>query len=287
MSRKKVKAVVQLWEPFVWILLGLFAGTHVVVLITYATEAMSQEDFLRYCNVTEVATHAFAMPSLLGANIEGVREVITLATVVSIVYHYVENFTTSDTVPSWHTMDRATATGLIATVFLKFLAHLHHSDALIVLLVGVAASVHDGGNVLAAGIVALVFLLAIVNQKTQGFLQKLVTAMVNVLSLGGTTSEPEATVFSPEETRDLWVALVLNVVAVAAFVFATMNKDYDQWSHSLWHAFVYTVLWRLVVVLVSVKDRGTRGIQRESRTVYDMLVSTNKRKWRLGTGQWR
>lgn len=287
MARRKVNEVLSLPDAVVWVLLGIFFTVHVAFLLRYNTGELSQNDFVAYCNATEVATHVFALPSLVSANVEGVREVITLATVVSLIYHFMENYTTDNAVESWHRMDRATATGLIASVFLKFIVHLHHSDALIILLVGVATSVEDGGNVLAAGIVALVFLLAVLNKNTQGVLQKITTAAVQLLSLGGTTSEPEATAFTKTETNELWFALLLNAGAVSAFVFSTMNEEYDQWSHSLWHALVYTVLWRLVLVLVSMKTRTSNVTQRKARTVYETVVQPKEERWRLGTGRWR
>lgn len=283
MARRKVNKVFDFPDAAAWIILGIFVVVHVVVLVIYLSEGISQNDFAVYCNATEVATHVFALPSLVSVNVEGVREVITLATVVSLVYHYMENFTTSDAVESWHRMDRATATGLIASVFLKFIVHLHHGDALIILLVGVATSVENGGNVLAAGIVALVFLLAVLNINTKGLLQKITTAAVQVLSLGGTTSQPETTAFSEDETKQLWIALILNVFAVSAFVFSTMNEKFDQWSHSLWHALVYTVLWRLVIVLVSVKTR----LSSVAYVNLETTASSKEEKWRLGTGRWR
>ena len=291
MKQERVKALCSIpgeWlTRLVWGSLGVFLAVHVAVLVIYLYGPIENEQFVFYSNVTEVATHVFALPALLDANVAGVREVVSLATVVSTVYHILENFTHLEETSAWHTMDRATATGLIATVFLNFLSHIHHNYAAIIFLVGIASSAKEGGNILAAGIVATIFLLSLLQQKkkTQGenLLQYVVKTTITVLSLGGSAPEADAL------DLDTWMllrAIGLNVAAIAAFVFAANNKEYDQWAHSLWHAIVYTVLWQLVRVLVDAR-RKKEGESRKDREVYGTLLPPKKgTKWRLGTGRW-
>jgi len=179
-------------------------------------------------------------------------------------------------------MDRATATGLIAAIFLNFLSHIHHNYAVLIFLVGIASSV-EGGNALAAGIVATIFLLGLLQNKTEGNpLQSVVGTMICFLSLGGSAPKPNTVILNG---RLLTFAVVLNVVAIIAFVFARYNKDYDQWSHSLWHAIVYTVLWLLVRVLVTARDPKEEAKIKGSG---DTLLPSKRgeKKWRLGTGRW-
>jgi len=288
MKQERVKALCFVpsdWVPgLVWGFLGTFLAVHVVVLLVYQYGSFEREQFVFYSNLTEVGTHAFALPALLDENVAGVREVVSLATVVSTVYHVLENFTELEETSSWHVMDRATATGLIATVFLNFLSHIHHNYAVVVFLVGIASSV-EGGNILAAGIVATIFLLSLLKQNTRekNLLQSVVGTAIRVLSLGG--SAPDSETANLDRDMLKW-AIALNVVAVAAFVFAEYNEEYDQWSHSVWHAVVYTVLWQLVRVLVAARKQN-EGEARKDREIYGTLLPPKKgTKWRLGTGRW-
>lgn len=283
MEEKEVRRVCAVPEWLVWGGLGVFLVVHVSVLLSYTNGPLERDTFVYYSNVTEVATHVFALPSLLDTNVVGVREVVSIATFVSTVYHYLENFTESDQIDAWHSMDRSTATGLVATVFLKFLVHIHHTDAILILLVGIAGSVtKHNGNVFAAAVVAALFFAALLRRKTQSLFQSVLDWFIRILSLGGTTS---TTPVSSIDRSKLAAALALNAVAVAAFIFGEMNKNYDQWSHTIWHAVVYVVLWLLIRLLVQNKSRNG-VISRKDREVYQTLLPTRKGKWRLGTGQW-
>ena len=71
-----------------------------------------------------------------------------MATVVSVVYHSVRNFTDVD-YNGIQRLDHAMSTALIATVFLKYFAHITHVLGIIVLMAASAAS-FDFGNVLAS-----------------------------------------------------------------------------------------------------------------------------------------
>lgn len=283
MNEKEVRRVCPVQDWLVWSTLAVFLIVHVSVLLSYVNGPLERDTFVYYSNVTEVATHVFALPSLLDTNVAGVREVVSVATVVSTVYHYIENFTESDQIDAWHSMDRSTATGLITTLFLKFLVHIHHSDAILILLVGVAGSViKNNGNVFAAGIVATLFLAALFKSDTQSTFQRALDGFIRVLSLGGTTSKSP---ISSIDGNQLAVALGLNAVAVAAFIFGELNKEYDQWSHTIWHAVVYIVVWLIIRILV--KARSTKGsVPRRDREIYETLLPAKRGKWRLGTGQW-
>ena len=287
MPRQRVSA---LWNPpewTVWVVLGVFMVVHVSVLLSFVWDSVDSETFYAYCNATEVGTHVFAVPSLLSANVQGVREVITLSLVVSVVYHTLENYgEQQDALLTWHLLDRSTATGLIATVFLKYLAHINHGDAILILLVGLSSSMPGGGNMIAAGLVALLFMLALLNRGTQGLLQNAFSWGVSLLSLGATPSKPDTVVFKDVERGRVIVAFILNVFAVAAFLIADMSDTYDQWFHSVWHALVYLVLWQLVFVLVSIRDKD-EGVLRETREEFATLLPPKRGKWRLGSGRWR
>ena len=284
MKQEQVKAVFSIPGGLVWGSLVGFLMVHVAVILIYWYGPIENGQFVFYSNITEVGTHVFALPALLDTNVAGVREVISLSTVVSTVYHILENFTELEATSSWHTMDIATVTGLIATVFLNFLSHIRHNYAVLIFLVAIACST-KGGNILAAGIVAIIFLLSVLQQKTreENLLQSVVKTTIRVLSLGGSAPEADALDL---DTHMLERAIALNGVAVAAFVFAEYNEEYDQWSHSVWHATVYTVLWQLVRVLVDSKTRK-EGQERKDREIYSTLLPPKKgMKWRLGTGRW-
>jgi hypothetical protein len=261
--------------------LGVFLIVHFAVLVSYNNGSIEKDVFVYYSNVTEVATHVFALPSLLDTNIAGIREVVFLATFVSTVYHFLENFTESEQTGSWHTMDRATATGLVSTVFLKFLMHMYHTDAILIFLVGIASSVtKHSGNVIAAGIVAMIFFAALFKTAAQGIFQFTLKVFIRTLSLGGSVPETAVTNI---DSGQLVVALALNTLAVVAFVFSEYNKDYDQWAHSIWHAVVYTVLWLLIHILVGARKRG---VSRKDRENYETLLPSRTGRTRLGTGRW-
>ena len=283
MEQREVRRVCAVPSWSVWAALIVFLIVHFAVLIFYNNGSIEKDAFIYYSNVTEVATHVFALPSLLDTNIAGIREVVCLATVVSTVYHYLENFTESEQTGSWHTMDRATATGLVSTVFLKFLMHMHHTDAILIFLVGIASSVtKHSGNVIAAGIVATIFFAVLFRTAAQGIFQSILKVFIRTLSLGGSVPETAVTNI---DSGQLVVALVLNTLAVVAFVYAEYNKEYDQWAHSIWHAVVYTVLWLLIRILVSARNQKG-GVARKDREVYETLLPSRRGRTRLGTGRW-
>ena len=88
------------------------------------------------------------------------REQIIVATVVSVAYHSARNFTDMN-YNGIQRLDHAMSTALIATVFLKYFAHISHVLGIIVLMAASAAS-FDFGNVLASAVTAaiLVFIIA-------------------------------------------------------------------------------------------------------------------------------
>lgn len=284
MNEKEVRRVCPVQDRLVWSALAVFLIVHLSVLLSHLYGPLERDTFVYYSNVTEVATHVFALPSLLDTNVAGVREVVSVATFVSTVYHYLENFTESDQTDAWHSMDRSTATGLIATLFLKFLVHIHHGDAILILLVGIAGSViKNNGNVFAAAVVATLFMAALFKRDTQSTFQRALDGFIRVLSLGGTTSKSP---ISSIDEKQLVVALGLNALAVAAFIFGELNEKYDQWSHTVWHAIVYIVVWLIIRILVKARTSKNSVLEGDTEINETLLLHARRGKWRLGTGQW-
>ena len=274
MVRRSVPAVggvtIALWTPIVC--LAVFMIAHVTVLLLRDV-VVDKNSFELYAEIVEVCTHLFALFAILERNIEGLRGQIVLSTVISTVFHAVENFQSEQAAQPWHTLDRAAATGLIVSVFVKFLLHVHHSEVLLILSVGLACA-FPWGNVLASSIVTLILLcVLLLSRKSMKNVQWLLKSVVYALSLGGTPSDPDTVTFTKEQGNLLTGALVLNLIAVAAYVVGeSVGEWIEHWAHAVWHAFVYVTLWLVVKVLE--ESVGTPGS-------YDSLAQSFDRNDRV------
>lgn len=283
MARKSVPAIlgaeIALWVPALCLVVFLIVHFTLFGLV----ETLGGETFLLYSKIAEVVTHLFALFAILEKNIEGLREQIFLSTVVSVIFHAVENFQGKQVAKPWHTLDRAAATGLVVSVFVKFLVHVHHSDLLLILSVGLACA-FPWGNLLASTIVTFILLCVLLLEKSarqpvQSFLKNLVT----LLSFGGTPSNPTATVFTKEQGELLVLALVVNFCAVASYVAGEVVSGLEHWAHAMWHAFVYVTLWLVVKVLedaLGTKEEGGGTPTRKNREEFVSLLPRT-REWLL------
>ena len=283
MARKSVPAVfgaeIALWVPALCLVVFLIAHFTLFGL----AETLGEETFLLYSKIAEVVTHLFALFAILEKNVEGLREQIVLSTVISVVFHAVENFQGNEIAKPWHTLDRAAATGLIVSVFVKFLVHVHHSELLLILSVGLACA-FPWGNLLASTIVTFILLCVLLLKKSerqpvQSFLKNVVT----LLSFGGTPSDPTTIVFSKKQGDLLVLALVVDFLAVAAYVVGEVVSGLEHWAHTMWHAFVYVTLWLVVKVLedaLGTKEKGAGTPTRKDRDEFVSLLPRT-REWLL------
>lgn len=252
--------------PFwgVWGTLGVFMAAHVSLLIAYSTKTLTPDAFHQYTYAAEIATHAFAVPAIVAKNIEGVREQIVVATLVSTVFHTLNNyFGDSVDVHPWNCLDRGVASALIATVFLKYLAHVHRTDGILIFVAALASS-FEFGNILASSLVSLVLVAIIILSFASEIIQGALRGTISFLSLGGS---PELD-FSPldfnrsQRTKLFWT-LGLQVLSVAAYLTGENISDLEHWAHSIWHAFAYLALYLLVLVLVEEKTKKTKTTKLE------------------------
>ena len=287
MVRRSVPAVggvtIALVVPFAC--LAVFVIAHFTVL--FLRDVMGKDSFKLYAEVAEVCTHLFALFAILERNIEGLRGQIVLSTVISTVFHAVENFQSKKAADPWHTLDRAAVTGLIVSVFVKFLLHVHHSEVFLILSIGLACA-FPWGNVLASSIVTLILLcVLLLSRESMKNVQWLLKSAVYALSLGGTPSNPDTVTFTKEQGNLLKGALVLNLLAVAAYVAGESLEDWiEHWSHALWHAFVYVTLWLVVKVLEdsvgtpesydSLSETETQSVDRNDRMDFRASLPRSK-----------
>ena len=172
---------------------------------------------------------------------------------------------------------------------------MEHTDAVLILLVGMASGVSVtskySGNVIAAGIVTTILIAGLLKKNTQGIFQSVLKIFIKILSLGGSVSETAVADINPPQLR---VVLALNIVAAGMFVLAENNEEYDQWAHSIWHALAYIVLWLLIRILVkedaipccSGQKDQKNGLARKDREDYETLLPSRRGRTRLGTGRW-
>jgi hypothetical protein len=267
--------------PFwgVWGALGVFLVAHVSLLIAFSTESLDADAFHQYAYGAEVATHVFAVPAIVAKNIEGIREQIVVATLVSTVFHTLNNyFGDSVDVHPWNCLDRGVATALIATVFLKYLAHVHRTDGILVFVAALASS-FEFGNVLASSLVSLVLVAILFLPFASEIVQSALRGIISFLSFGGS---PELD-FSPlnfnasQRTKLLWT-LGLQILSVAAYLTGENITNLEHWAHSIWHAFAYLALYLLVLVLVEEKTKLRDELPRASRKDFSNIMTRQKAK---------
>lgn len=217
----------------------LFVVAHSALL------ALADGPLTAYSKWAEVLTHLFALPAVLRG--KQMREQILVATAVSVVYHSVRNFTDVD-YDSIQRLDHAMSTALIATVFLKYFAHVTHVLGVIVLMAGSAAA-FDFGNVLASAVTAaiLVFIIAIPFVDRAAY--QIMALVVSCLSLGGVAPKGEDLAYTKETRYRLLVAFALQALSVVFYYMGNSVQRLFHWSHCLWHVFAYACLYVLVDVI--------------------------------------
>jgi hypothetical protein len=215
------------------------------VLLHVALLALADEPLNAYSKWAEVLTHLFAVPAIIRGKL--MREQILVATVVSVVYHSVRNFTDVE-YNSIQRLDHAMSTALIATVFLKYFAHITHVLGIIVLMAASAAS-FDFGNVLASAVTAAILVFIIAFPYVDKAAYQLMAFLVSCLSLGGVAPKVEELAYTKQARRRLLAAFALQVLSVVFYYVGDSAERLFHWSHCLWHVFAYTCLYVLVDVI--------------------------------------
>lgn len=225
-----------------------------------------------YEKAAELFTHAFAVPAILRAR--HMREQIIVATIVSIVYHSLRNYSSlsENDIAPYQRLDHAMSVALIATVFLKYFARLTHVLGIIVLLSALSAS-FPFGNMLSSALTALIFVIVITFPLLDQAVYRVISFAVWILSLGGVP--PSAgDVKLGDFRKQLFVALALQGLSVVFYLVGEGNADLQRWAHSLWHMFAFLALFVLVDVIAQREDKenGVAPVRRPSRKqFYNML----------------
>lgn len=215
------------------------------VLLHAALLALADEPLNAYSKWAEVLTHLFALPAVIRGKL--MREQIIVATGVSVVYHSVRNFTDVD-YNGIQRLDHAMSTALIATVFLKYFAHITHVLGIIVLMAGSAAS-FDFGNVLASAVTAAILVFIIAFPYVDKAAYQIMAFLVSCLSLGGVAPKVKELAYTKQVRRRLLVAFALQVLSVVFYYVGGSVERLFHWSHCLWHVFAYTCLYVLVDII--------------------------------------
>ena len=251
-----------LWDKVAWWGLGVFLLLHTAVVFT---REYNVRFFCDYSDAAVLATHFFAVPAIARATKSGLRGQIVSATVVSFVYHFVRLYTTMD-YRSWQRLDHAVATGLIVTVFLEYMAHVH-STGIIVLLTALAAS-FSFGNILSSAVTAAVLVGLIALPVFDQLTQKILRSTLYVVSLGGEVPKALYKCYTPSQRWRLLIAFTLQLLSVVSFFIGDNVDGFDSYAHALWHTFAYLSLF----VLVSVLAEPEYVPQRETRKVYFQII---------------
>ncbi len=230
-------------EAATWVGLAAFVLFHAVI---FAVREDAEPFSTDYSRVAVLATHIFAAPAIIRAAKSGLRGQIFSATVVSFVYHFLRLYTDVK-YTSWQQLDHGVATGLIVTVFLKYMAHLH-STGIIVLLTALAAS-FSFGNVLSSALTATVFVGLIAFPCLDVATQRVLRIVLRCVSLGGKVPTALYKSYSKNQRRKLFLAFGLQLLSTATFFIGDYVEGADLYAHALWHAFAYTSLFVLVTVL--------------------------------------
>lgn len=251
-----------LWDKIAWWGLALFVAVHACVIFTRESAPQFFED---YCDAAVLATHVFAVPAVARASKSGLRGQIVSATVVSFLYHFFRLYTSVD-YAGWQRLDHAVATGLIVTVFLEYMAHVH-STGIIVLLTALAAS-FSFGSVLSSAVTAAVLVGLIALPYLDTITQKCLRVVLYSVSLGGEVPQALFKCYTPSQRWRLLIAFVLQLLSVASFLVGDYVNGIDSYAHALWHAFAYSSLF----VLVSVLAEPEHVPERETRRVYFQII---------------
>lgn len=218
-----------------------------------------------YEKSAEIFTHLFALPAILRAR--HMREQIIVATIVSTLYHALQNYSDmpNDDIVPYQRLDHAMSTALIATVFLKYFARLTHVLGVIVLFASLAAS-FPFGNVLSSALTAAIFVAIITVPCVDRTVYRIVGYMVYVLSLGGVVPEVKDINLAPYRSK-LATAFLLQALSVVCYYVGETNTNLKRWSHSLWHVFAFLSLFVLVDVIALREDdeAGVAPVVRPSR----------------------
>ena len=215
------------------------------VLLHASLLALADEPLNAYSKWAEVLTHLFALPAIVRG--KWMREQILVATAVSVVYHSVRNFTDVD-YNGIRRLDHAMSTALIATVFLKYFAHISHVLGIIVLMAASAAS-FDFGSVLASAVTAAILVFIIAFPYVDRAAYQIMAFLVSCLSLGGVAPKVEDLAYTKETRYRLLAAFGLQVLSVVFYYVGDHVERLFHWSHCLWHVFAYTCLYVLVDVI--------------------------------------
>lgn len=251
MTHRLLPAVLHLQDWAVWGALALFLLFHTGIWIGYNFNRIQQHTFRSYALAAEVGTHVFALPAILTKNVEGIREQIVVATLVSTIFHTANNyFDNVVDVHPWNCLDRGVATALIGTIFLKYLAHVHRTNGILIFIAALASS-FEFGNILASSIVSLVLVAVLILPLASTLVQDVLRGLIAFLSLG---SVPENTFsalnYNEKQRRLLFTTLGFQVASVFAYLIGENKSDLEHWAHSIWHALAYLALYLLVLVLV-------------------------------------
>lgn len=256
--------MVDISESFLASLYRVLPFATLIFVIVHATlRALPDPD--AYEKAAELFTHAFAVPAILRAR--HMREQIIVATIVSLLYHAVRNYSSlpDADIASYQRLDHAMSVALIATVFLKYFSRLTHVIGIITLLSGLSAS-FPFGNVLSSALTALIFVIVITFPLLDQAVYSVISYVVWVLSLGGIP--PRAGDINLGSFRKrLFLALSLQGLSVVFYLVGENNEDLQRWAHSLWHTFAFLALFVLVDVLALREDKenGVAPVRRASR----------------------
>lgn len=215
------------------------------VIVHASLLALADESLNAYSKWAEVLTHLFALPAVIRGKL--MREQILVATAVSVVYHSVRNFTDVD-YNGIQRLDHAMSTALIATVFLKYFAHITHVLGIVVLMAASAAS-FDFGSVLASAVTAAILVFIIAFPYVDKAAYQIMALLVSCLSLGGVAPKVEDLAYTKQVRRRLLVAFALQVLSVVFYYVGDNVERLFHWSHCLWHVFAYTCLYVLVDII--------------------------------------
>lgn len=256
MTHALLPAVTKLPDWLVWGGLAVFLLFHTVIWIGLNTDRVHSDTFHSYALAAEVGTHIFALPAILTENLHGIREQIVVATIVSTAFHTLNNyFADVVDVHPWNCLDRGVASALIATIFLKYLVHVHRTSGILIFLAAIASS-FEFGNIMAQSVVSLVLVGILVLPFASELASSIIEGIVSFLSLGGTPETSFSLLnFNNRQRRLLTTTICIQIISVIAYLIGENNSDLEHWAHSIWHAFAYLALYLLILVLVEEKSK--------------------------------
>lgn len=256
MTHALLPAVTNVPDWAVWGGLAVFLLFHILIWIGFNTDRVHSDTFHSYALAAEVGTHLFALPAILTENLQGIREQIVVATIVSTVFHTLNNYFADNVdVHPWNCLDRGVASALIATIFLKYLVHVHRTSGILIFLAALASS-FEFGNIMAQSVVSLVLVGILVLPFASELARSIIEGIVSFLSLGGTPESNFSLLnFNDRQRRLLTTTICIQIISVIAYLIGENNSDLEHWAHSIWHAFAYLALYLLVLVLVEEKSK--------------------------------